>query len=251
MGTWGRGIRLLMQTWTGAGFSLFVFGLVLLHLSEYDLYDVSRTLSWPLVAIFYGYGLLCSFVLHVLARRFPRLSGIPLVLLHGVLGFIFFLIREVNAITLFAGSIGALFALVFYGGVRLARRSGSFVAGFAVLAPLLVLFVMHADFTVKQGWQEAMTPSGFSATFDRFNGEHAIPLHLEEGEAMAVHIRFDPGNEGGYGYRVRMKRNKLVPMEPVGDGHFVIRPETAGEYRIIVTGDNLAGGFAVAWEAAD
>lgn len=248
MGKSAGKIRLLGQTWTGAGFSLFVLILVMLHLSEYDLYDLSRMLSWPLLAIFYGYGIACSFVLHLLALRYPRLNGVPLAVLHGLLGFVFFILRGIDSFALFAGCTGALFAVVFYFGVRLAGRHVKFVAMFAIIAPMLVLFAMQMDFSVKKGWHASLYLNGYVAAFERFNGEHAIPLQLEEGEAMAVRIQFDAANEGGYGYRVRTKRNKPVPMEPIGDGHFVIRPEKTGEYAIIVTGDDLSGSFSVAWE---
>lgn len=245
-------IRLLVRTWTGAGFSIAFFALFMLHLARYDLYDWSQSFfHFRLAAIFYGYGLICSLLLHLLAARFPRLAGVPLLVLHGVLGFAFFLFRGVDAHVLIFGFFGAVFAFLFYAGVWYAGKSRPFTFLFAVLVPFLFLLVQQADFTVKRGWQERAEHSRFVATFDWFDWEHAIPLQLEKGEELEVRIRFDPENEGGYGYRVRTGRNGVVPMQPLGDGHFRILPEADGEYRVIVRGSELKGSVTVEWEKRD
>lgn len=239
---------LLVRVWTGAGFAAMAFALFLLLTSRFDTYALSQMLSFRLLLMFYGYGAFCALVIEGLSWKMRRVSGPLKFILYVAAGMGFFLVRGIDPSSIIAGFVGAVSALVFWAGMVLASRDRKFRLVFSVIAPLVLLFVMQWDFTTKRGWVETVAPTSYTASFDFFHGEHAVPVYAEEGQTVHFEVTFDEHNQGGHGLHVRSHDRSRVPMFKDSDNRLSFLAERSGMYRIMVTGDQLRGSFKVDWE---
>lgn len=235
----------------GAGFAVMWFALFIMQASGFDLFEWSDTLTgnFPLGWIFYGYGLACSLVITGLGRLFPRLTLPAKVLLYAAAGYAYFLLRDTGIFGLIAGTIGALFALVFFAGTRWAAASLPFRWIFGAVVPLVLLVLLNIDYTVKRGWTAEAAPGSYEARFDYFNGKHEIPIEAQRGQRVVFEVQLDNANGGGHGLHVLDASGKYTAMEQAGGERLAIRPQRDGTYRIVLTGDGLQGKFKVEWAA--
>lgn len=127
-------------------------------------------------------------------------------------GFSFFLIQGINVYTVIAGIVGALCALLFYGGTILSHQNRLFKYGFSFVIPLAIMILSTIDFTEKKGWQETRTDSTYEASFGYFNGKHEIPIEVERGETLTFSVSVMNKNGGGHGYHIRTDGHPRVPM---------------------------------------
>lgn len=244
-------VHYLLTKLSGAGLAMAIFALYLLSVSGFDMYDFSEGISNPLWFIFYGYGIACSLLIDFIAGRFRTAGHMWKIVFYIAAGYAFFLVRHFDAVSVIMGTFGAFSALVFYAGTTVSARSRPFTYGFAIAVPLALLLIVNIDFTVKKGWEETKSQTSYEARFDYFNGKHEIPIHAEKGQTITFSITFDNANGGGWGYRVLSEGRRPVGMSEEGDDRRSLRAEETGIYRIVVTGDNVAGSFAVNWRVTD
>lgn len=245
---------IIIRKLAGAGFAMAALAMFFLYTSGFNLYQFSEVISGSVWAIFYGYGIICSLLIHLLSHWFRGISTWLKILLYIVAGYLFFIAldlfftRELSMLTIITGTIGALCALIFYAGFIVSNKSRVFTFIFTIIVPLLLLFAHNADLTVKRGWQEASTNDSFEASFDYFNGKHEIPFELHKGETVAFSVSVNNHDGGGHGYHVTSQHTNKVPMPKVNAGSHTFQASESGIYRIVVTGNNLQGSIKVSWK---
>jgi hypothetical protein len=233
---------------SGAGLSLSVFYTFLLLLSGFDMYKFVEEISkWSYWIIFFGYGIVCSVVIDLLTSKITRITLTLKILLYVIAGYAFFIIQELNASTLFAGTVGAICALIFYFGTYASKKTTLFPYVFVIAVPLFFIILMNYDFTEKIQWTEVRSDSTYTASFDYFNGKHEIPIRATKGQTITISIDVTNTNGGGYGFHVLNEKDKLVGMIEESGGKMKINAQNTGVYRIVLTGDDLKGSFKVVW----
>lgn len=230
----------------GAGFTIFLLFLFL-FISEKSLFNfVEVASSWQIWAVIFGYGTVCSFLIDsVLNAKQIHSHGLRVVF-YLVAGFIFFLFLGLNAFTIIAGFVGAICAGVFYIGTIISRELKWFKITFALIVPVFFLVLIQFDFTSKKGWKEVRMEGLYQADFQHFTGKHEIPIELKEGNYISFSVKVQNANDGGHGYRFENEQGELVGMTERAEGLEVVIEE-AGTYKIVITGDKLAGGITVEW----
>lgn len=211
-----------------------------------NLYELSEILSSPWVWIpFYGYGILCSFIIDWLGKQWSWIKPWTF-LLYIFAGYIVFVfLFEFWIALLIAGPIGAIAALIFYIGVEFITKSKSASFIFAMILPIIFIVVSMTDFTKKENWEVIDTETSYEAKFTYFNGEHKIPIQLVKGETLSFHVEFH--TEHGWGNHLEDGKGKYLPMDEQGE-RLIFSPEEDGEYYIVVNGDRASGRFVVDWE---
>lgn len=241
-------ISYIITKLAGAGFSSSVFFIWMLFLSEFDMYKFSREISNGSVwTIFFGYGIGCSVIIDLFTWKMKSRKLSLIILLYVIAGYALFLIKGMNGITIFAGSIGALFSLLFYFGTYISNKKTVCKYLFAMVLPLGFLILKNYDFTEKVHWQELQTKSTYTASYEYFNGKHEIPIRAEEGQTITFSIYVTNGNGGGHGFHVIDERGKMVGMSEESGGKMKIHVHKAGIYRLVLTGDDLMGSMKVVW----
>lgn len=245
-------ITYLISKFAGAGLLLFVIAIYLLTSSKFDMYkfveDISNGFFWIII---FGYGILCSLMIDFVILKFPKVGFKTKLLLYIVAGFGFFIITWNVYFILFAGTIGAICALIFYAGTWISSRFRSFRYIFSIVIPLVILILLWVDFTEKEQWVDVKNDTSYIATFAYFNGKHEIPIEAKSGQTVHLSHQFTPTNDGGHGFHVLNEQNKLVGMTEVSGDEFNWKVEDAGVYRIVVTGDDVSGEFMVTWEISN
>ncbi|MDV2884751.1 hypothetical protein RYX45_06150 [Alkalihalophilus pseudofirmus] len=250
-------IKYITPKLSGAGFLfLFMFLYAFLH-SGFNLYSVldelSSSMLWLLI---FGYGILCSLLIDLIVHQIPRTNivfrmsiGSFKSVLYVISGFAIFQVFGMNAITIIAGFVGGVCALIFYMASSLAYHVRSFRVLFGILVPIILIALLNIDFTAKSGWTEERTDSSYSASFDSFNGRHEIPIELEEGEVFTVTHEFNNTNGAGHGFHIRNEKNQYVGMEHISDEPSLLQLNVgkAGIYKIVITGERISGSFTVNW----
>jgi hypothetical protein len=240
----------LMTKLSGAGFSIFIFFIATLFLTDFDMYEAVKNIANPFIwLVFYGYGIVCSLFIDLLVFKIPKINTTIKVILYILAGYIIFI--PWGWLALIAGTVGALCSLLFYLGMYLSQRKMVFKYGFAIMAPFILVILMNLDFTIKMKWEETKGDLSYTARFSYFNGEHAIPIHAKKGQTITFAVQFNNINEGGYGYHVLNEENELVGMNEVDEQKRRIEVKDSGIYRIIVTGDGLKGSFQVVWDVEE
>jgi hypothetical protein len=245
---WLKAVHYVLTKLSGAGLSLSVFFTYILLLSKCDMYKFVEEISKPLFwIVFYGYGMVCSLLIDLLALSIRKVNATIKILLYIIAGYAFFIVKEVNAFTLIAGTIGALCALLFYFGTFASQKTCYVKYGFAIVLPLLFILLSTFDFTIKKQWTEMQSGSAYKASFEYFNGKHEIPVYAEKNQTIAFSIRVANMNGGGHGFHVLNDKDRLVGMHEDSSGFMNIHVAESGIYRIVVTGDDLKGSFEVTW----
>ncbi|MCM3267668.1 hypothetical protein [Paenibacillus elgii] len=213
----------------------------------------------------YGYGMLATFAIDGLARWKPafRRSAVQ-ALLHAAAGLLCFLVIPFRApfpgslvITGIAGTVGAVFALFFYAGSRLGRRS-AWVRGLLGLALPLIVLGVQALYPegVKQDWKETRGEGLYEAEFRYMNGTQNIPVYAKKGQIVSFTMTWESDKGGGYGMQVRGPGgpNDYADYRPgpplSGDDRGfggTIHADRDGEYVIIASGDRVKGKLKVTW----
>lgn len=135
---------------TGAGFSLFIFFTVFFIAADFDLYGVSKDLNNPFLwSIFYGYGIICSIFIDLLAVKIPKITGTIKIAFYVLAGYLIFLPFGWMMVIV-GGTVGALCSLVFYFGTYMARKNVFFKYIFAICAPFILCIILNTDFTKKK-----------------------------------------------------------------------------------------------------
>lgn len=239
----------------GAGFLLFVMFTYLLVMLGMDLYKFVEGISnGYLWAAAFGYGIFCSLLIDLIVYKISatKLSvKVPLfmmkVLLYIIAGYVVFLIMGFNLFTLIAGTVGAICSLIFYFGTNVSSRSNMFRYGFGIVVPLLFIVLMSMDFTEKEQWVELKTDTSYTANFHHFNGKHEIPIVVKEGQTITISHGFMNTNGGGHGFHILNEKNSLVGYTEVSDELYELKVKDNDTYRVVVTGDDVRGGFKVNW----
>jgi hypothetical protein len=244
-----KAIPYLTTKIASAGFLMFVLSICFILLTGLDMYEFVEEISnWYIWAILYGYGILCSMFIDLILIKKTKMDSFIRIILYIVAGYAIFLINGMNAFTLIAGTVGALCSIIFYFGTLLSSGYKIIKPAFAVLVPLTLLLLTNVDFTEKEQWVEEKGDNTYSATFDHFNGKHEIPLNLKAGQTITIYHEFHNTNGGGHGFHILNERNHLVGVTEGIDNEVILEVEDAGIYRIVITGDDVKGGFNVAWK---
>lgn len=214
------------------------------------MYDFVKSISEPLLWFaFFGYGIACSLLIDLFTVKIARrVNKSVKIVLYIVAGYAIFFYKGFSVYTIIAGTVGALCAIIFLIGTDVAKRKPYFKYVFAIVLPLFFIILMQVDFTTQKNWTETKNDASYTANFDYFNGEHAIPIEVREGQTLRFSVQFSNKNEGGQGYHVVNKHDQLVGMSENSDGTMETAIEETGVYSIVVTGDNLAGSFKVNWD---
>lgn len=211
-------VKYCFEKLTGAGFLLFIMAIYILFLNRFELYDFSKAFQEELLWFFvFIYGVLSSVVINFLTFKIK--AGCWLKITFYILaGYAIFLFYGFNVFTMIAGTVDAIAALVFFYGTALPEKSASISLIIAFVIPAGLFILSLIDFTEKQGWSEQREEHMFSARFDYFNGEHAIPVKLEKGELIDITMDFNNVNQGGHGFHVKNEDNNLVGLTEKSDG---------------------------------
>ncbi|MGY4691047.1 hypothetical protein ACW9JV_14755 [Salibacterium sp. K-3] len=149
---------------------------------------------------------------------------------------------------LMAGTVGAGCALLFYAGTAISRRAAPLKYGLAIFVPCFLLILIPIDFTEKEQWTGTRDGTSYTASFEYFHGKHEIPVHAEAGQTITISHDFTSTNGGGHGFHVLNEKNNLVPMPRIGEDKAAVEATYNGEYRLVVTGNEVEGNFTVYWE---
>ncbi|MBS4209974.1 hypothetical protein [Bacillus sp. FJAT-50079] len=236
----------------GAGFSFCIFLMFILFSSNFDLYEFSEAIKHPLFwAAFFVYGIVCSILIDILVSKLPSNPKYIKAFLHVLAGFIIFLAFGINILMIIAGAIGGFAAILFYFGTYISARSKIVTSIFAFLIPIIAFIIIQFDFTVKTNWKEEKGTHSYEASFDYFNGEHRIPIRMQEGEKVMVSLHIHNFNGGGHGYHVRNAKGKLVGMERSEEDELIFRAADSGIYEVVIKGHALQGQIDATWQVED
>jgi len=226
------------------------FAIFLLVGAEFDMYEFVETISnWLLWAVCFGYGILCSLFIDLLAYKIPRITYKAKIVLYVCAGFsIFLIIGGISIFTIIAGTVGAISALVFYFGTHLTYKIKPFRYIFAFILPCLLIVLMSIDFTEKEQWHEVKTENSYEASFEHFNGEHEVSIPLQAGHEVILSRQFHNSNGGGHGFRIRNEDNKLMGLTEITEDKWKFQVQETGNYYFVVTGDDVKGSFQLKWE---
>lgn len=228
----------------GSGFAFTIFmGFIFLFIDN-SLFELSETLSSPWIwAAFYGYAIFCSVIIDGVLKRWPVLRRWTLLLyiFAGYIVFAFIMFHWIYMII--AGSVGAIVAVLYFIGNYKIARYKWLGAVFAII-PLIFVWMTFTDFTQKENWEEQRQDNSFIAQFSYFDGEHHIPIQLEDDDTLSFEINFEAS--GGYGFHFENNKGDYLPLEEKGN-QLVFHASEAGEYEIVVRGREAKGTFTVDW----
>lgn len=140
----------------GASFSISVFWVIMLVLSEFNLYafheDVPNLWIWLL---FYGYGVLSAFLIDFMGKFIPRFTIIKQLMMYILFGYLIFFIalRTEFIFIMIAGTVGAFFSLLFWLGKEYLKPT-RWYSSLVFVIPFICLLIIPFDFTSKVGWNE-------------------------------------------------------------------------------------------------
>ena len=234
---------------TAAGSVFLTLMLITAGLNPVDLHQAIHTM--PFWTILYGYGVLYSTGIDAITFRLgPQLRVFVRVLLYIAGGYVPFFVLFWNHLeyVVFIGIYGVVCALCFYGIDASMKRKWP-LSGIAACVLLVVLsWLTLADHTRVEGWAEQRTESGFTATFDYFHGERAIPLSLRAGETLTLDVGFRIDGDGGHGFRVADRSGDSIGMEQLADDRLRLTADRDMEIRIMISGDRASGEVGVRWQ---
>ncbi|WP_157888147.1 hypothetical protein [Bacillus marinisedimentorum] len=237
----------LLEKFSASGFIWFVFSMAMLIGAEGDLYDFADSVSHGMLwAAFFGYAILSSMIIDFLYAKLPFSAPKIKMLLYIAAGYLIFMLSGDLIFALIAGSVGAVFSLLFYAATRFLKKDALKYV-FAIAVPLTVLAMSQMDFTEKEGWESRRTSSSYTATFEYFNGRHEIPIRLLKGETVLFSVDVKSENGGGYGYHVETGTGELKGVSRLSDEKMSFVAEEAGKYRIVMEGHSLEGMIFIDW----
>ncbi|MFX3635297.1 MAG: hypothetical protein ACE3L7_17535 [Candidatus Pristimantibacillus sp.] len=245
---WMKVISYLSSKLASASLLTILFWLIT---SGFDLYSWSESLEGPFILVFfYGYAIGYSMLVDLLLFKVTQNYRIPIgLLLHFAGGYIPFLFMSSGVfIFLFAGTIGAACAFVFYGIDYFIRKIGQYSIVVAVLLLGVIITVATVDFTITKQWKLERTDTSYEASFSQFNGKKAIVIDAVKDQVITFSVKWFNENGGGHGMHVLDDKGDYVGMKSLGSNKQSFVAERTGAYSIIITGDELEGSVSVKWE---
>lgn len=216
--------------------------------SDFNLFQFHNTVTEPaLWILFFGYGIISSLVIDSIGKFFLPFSFGKQILIYILFGYLPFLVFMPVEFALIAGTIGALFSVLFLLGKEKLKPS-KWHSWMVFVVPLACLVVIPFDLTSKVGWHEVVGDSSIEVEYDYFNGEHLIPIHGVQGEKihfMVEHL-FSAGKS--HGVTVYDGGGDFVGMSEEGNDVFSMEfQEETINYIVIEALDGKRGGFRVKW----
>ncbi|WP_129080609.1 hypothetical protein [Anaerobacillus alkaliphilus] len=239
----------LLTKLAAAGFTITMMFVFTYFSNGLDMFRLLETISGvDLWFIVFGYGIGCSLLIDLIALKLHFRKFNVKIVLYVISGYAFFMISAINIFDVFAGTVGAVCALVFYFATHIAREYKWFLYVFALVIPIGFLLLTNIDFTQKKNWVEDRNDFTYTASFSYFNGIHEIPLYLEEGQRFTYESDIKNRAQGGYSFYVLDEKNDYVGFIENEDNH-IFEVQASGMYRIVVKGNKREnGGFKITWE---
>lgn len=239
-------IKILHYLWeklAGAGCAYCVLALFYFFTSPNDHFRLVSHFGKPDLWLYiYVYGIACSVFIDIITMRVQTYkSGIKIALYIAAGYPVFFCMKGVGAYTLFAGTIGACFSLIFYAGTKMSPKLIS-----AVILPLLICYIVNLNFTIKTNWSDQRTDSNYVASFEYFSGSHDVPIRVVSGQTITFTVKVNDLNSN-YETSIINDRNERIEITALNSDMSRIYAREDGLYRIRITGKELRGGLRVTW----
>lgn len=246
-----------------AGFALLcLWALFLLTGGGYLSFRLMEEIN--LWGILYLYGAACSIIIDMFVRYFPSKRTLKEGLLYAFFGYCYFpaagylskgaalSARELLGTLFIAGTLGAITALIFWAGGRLAanHRRTSYLMGIVIPGVLFLSMTIVND--LKMGWKETFTNSTYEAAFDSFNGAQEIPVELRKGQTLVFGVLWNVKGGSSTGHHVLKPNGGYAALQTTTDHRTAISAEEDGVYRIVAQArGGGSGSFKVTWEIRD
>jgi len=192
-------LKNILEKLIGASFSISVFFIIIFASNGFNLFQFHELITSPWIwALFFGYGLISSFIIDWIETFIPRFTMNKQILLYVLFGYLIFLISLSIPFVLIAGTIGAFFSLLFLFGKEKLKVS-KWYSWTAFIVPLICIMMIPFDHTSKQGWDEIQGDNFVEVEYEYLNGEHLIPIHGVPGDKIYFEVehRFRQGNSHG------------------------------------------------------
>lgn len=239
-------VKILHHIWeklAGAGCAYCVLALFYFFTSPDDHFGfVSHFGKLDLWMYIYVYGIACSVFIDIITMRVQAYQSGMKIALYIASGYpVFFFMKGVGAYTLFAGTVGACFSLIFYAGTKMSPKLIS-----AVILPLLISYIVNLNFTIKTNWSDQRTDSNYVASFEYFNGSHDVPIRAASGQTITFTVELNDASSN-YETSIINDRNEQVEIIALNSDMLRLYCREDGLYRIRITGKELRGGMRVTW----
>lgn len=240
----------IIERLIGASFSISIFYFINYMSSEFNLYEFHQTVTIPEIwIVFFGYGILSSFIIDLIGKFLPSYDISKQILLYILFGYLIFFFFMPFDFALLAGTVGALFSLLFlFGKAMLKPRR--WYSWLVFVIPLTCIAIMPFDHTSKVGWHEVAGDSSVSVTYDYFYGEHLIPIHGLPGEKLYFEIKHQISDEVsyGYGFTVYNEDGDYAGMNDEGEDVISVEfEEESTKYIAVSVSGGKHSGFQVKW----
>lgn len=234
----------------GASFSISIFFIIMFISSSFNLFEFHHTVTEPAFwMIFFGYGLISSLVIDVIGKFIHSFSLAKQILLYILFGYLIFAVFMPIDFALLAGTVGALFSLLFLLGKE-KLKPARWYSWFVFAVPLACLAMMPFDHTSKVGWHEVVEDSSVEVTYDYFYGEHLIPIHGAQGEKIYFMVEHQISEDDIYGYGVSVYNEDGDYAGMNDEGYDVLSVEFEVEsikYIAVLVRGGRQSGFQVKW----
>ncbi|MVQ33213.1 hypothetical protein GON05_00980 [Paenibacillus sp. MAH-34] len=255
----------VMTKLVASGLTLFSFWAIFLIINGLDFYSVFGGMKEvSLFNILYFYSIPCSLLIDLIVRFISSNKRLFEILLYIACGYAYFpgfaYIRggsslsseELLSSLLFAGTFGAIFAMIFYSWTRISRKKLTFQYLWGVGIPLLLLISLTIVNNLKLNWVETYTAGTYEAKFDLFNGSKEIPVNARKGQTLIFKIIWDTRGGSSTGQYVLKPSGTYAGMKETIEHKASVNIDEDGIYKIVADGDGgLKGSFKVTWEIID
>ncbi|AFC32459.1 hypothetical protein PM3016_5781 [Paenibacillus mucilaginosus 3016] len=214
--------------------------------------------------ILYLYGAACSIIIDMFVRYLPSYRPLKEGLLYAFFGYCYFPAAgylskgaalsagELFGTLLVTGTLGAITALIFWAGSRLASKHPrtSYLMGIVIPGVLFLSMTIVND--LKIGWKETFSNSTYEAAFDLFNGAREIPVELRKGQTLVFSFLWNVKGGSSTGHHALKPNGGYAVLQTTTDHKTAIRAEEDGVYRIVAKArGGGSGSFKVTWEIRD
>ncbi|NOU98788.1 hypothetical protein [Paenibacillus planticolens] len=255
----------VMTKLAASGLTLFSFWTIFSIINGLNFYSVFGGMKEvSLCNILYFYSIPCSLLIDLIVRFIPSKKRLFEILLYIACGYAYFpglayfrdgfslSSRELLSSFLFAGTFGAIFAMIFYSWTRIGREKWTFQYLFGVGVPLLLLISMTIVNNLKLNWVETYTATTYEAAFDLFNGSKEVPINVRKGQTLIFKINWDTRGGSSTGQHVIKPSGTYAGMKEAIEHKSSVNIDEDGIYKIVAVGEGgLKGRFKVTWEIID
>lgn len=253
MGTWAilkkrLIIHRLLEKLIGASLSISIFFIFILISNRFNLFEFHKLVASPGVWIlFFGYGLMSSIVIDFIKRFIPNFFLGKQILLYILFGYLIFLILMPTEYALIAGTVGAIFSLLFLLGKEKLKPS-KWYSWIVFIIPLACVVMIPFNFTSKVGWDEVRKDASVEIEYDYFNGEHLVPIHGEQGERIYFEVEHHFNQGDSYGMSLYDENGNREGMNEENGGLVSVKfEEEATKYIAVQAINGSNGQFQVKW----